>query len=123
MTDTVNSAAGVVRAQRLRMLAVSTAKRIDLFPDMPTLAESSMPGFETNDWHGMLAPAGTPQPIVQRQNAERMKALQHPEVRKKLGAQGGRGAARLQPRGVRQLHKPEMACWSRITRQTGVSLG
>ena len=88
MTDTVNSVMPFVRDKRLKMLAVTTARRMALFPDVPTLAESGMPGFEVGAWQGVMVPANTPKPIIQRLNAEVMKALQSPEVRQKLALQG-----------------------------------
>ena len=88
MTDTVNSVMPFVRDKRMKMLAVTTPKRMSLFPDVPTLAESGMPGFEVGAWQGLMVPANTPKPIIQRLNAEVMKALQSPEVRQKLALQG-----------------------------------
>lgn len=88
MIDTVNSVMPFVRDKRLKMLAVTTAKRMSLFPDVPTLAESGMPGFEVGAWQGVMVPANTPAPIIQQLNSEVMKALQTPEVRQKLALQG-----------------------------------
>ena len=88
MTDTVNSVMPFVRDKRMKMLAVTTPKRMSLFPDVPTLAESGMPGFEVGAWQGLMVPANTPKPIIQRLNAEVMKALQSPDVRQKLALQG-----------------------------------
>ena len=81
LTDTVNSVLGFVKDKRMKMLAVTTAKRMSLFPDVPTLAESGMAGFEVGAWQGIMVPVATPRPIVDRLNAEVMKALQNPEVR------------------------------------------
>ena len=88
---TVNS---LVKAGKLRLVGVTTAKRLPQFPDVPTVSESGMPGFEFNSWFAMMAPAGTPGPIVHRLAAELQKALADPEVREKLAAQG------LTPRGT-----------------------
>jgi len=88
MTDTVNSVMPFVRDKRMKMLAVTTPKRMSLFPDVPTMAESGMPGFEVGAWQGLMVPANTPKPIIQRLNAEVMKALQSPDVRQKLALQG-----------------------------------
>lgn len=121
MTDTVNSIAGFVREKRLRLLAVTTSKRVDLFPEVPTLAESGMPGFEVSAWQGIMAPANTPQPIINRLNAELMKALQHPEVQKKLAVQGAIPLGST-PEEYGAYIKSELTRWAAIVKQTGVSL-
>lgn len=121
MTDTVNSIAGFVREKRLRLLAVTTSKRIDLFPDVPTLAESGMPGFEVSAWQGVMAPANTPQPIINRLNTELMKALQNPDVQKKLAVQGAIPLGST-PEEYGAYVKSELTRWAGIVKQTGVSL-
>ena len=88
---TVNS---LVKAGKLRLVGVTTPRRMPQFPDVPTVAESGLPGFEFNSWFAMMAPAGTPRPILQYLSAEVGKALADPEVREKLNAQG------LTPRGT-----------------------
>ena len=88
---TVNS---LVKAGKLRMVGVATPRRMPQFPDVPTVAESGLPGFEINSWFAMMAPAGTPRPILQYLSAEVTKALADAEVREKLLANG------LTPRGT-----------------------
>jgi tripartite-type tricarboxylate transporter receptor subunit TctC len=73
-----------VRSNRVRALAVPSATRVKQFPDLPTIAESGVPGYEMNPWIAVFAPAGTPQAIVDRLNAEIRKTLEHPEVSKRL---------------------------------------
>lgn len=121
MTDTVNSIAGFVREKRLRLLAVTTSKRVDLFPDVPTLAESGMSGFEVSAWQGIMAPANTPQPIINRLNTELMKALQNPDVQKKLAVQGAIPLGST-PEEYGAYIKSELTRWAAIVKQTGVSL-
>jgi tripartite-type tricarboxylate transporter receptor subunit TctC len=70
-----------VASGKLRVLAVTSAQRVDVLPDVPTLAESGYPGFEAVQWFGAFAPAGTPRPIVARLSAEMRRALDNPEVR------------------------------------------
>jgi tripartite-type tricarboxylate transporter receptor subunit TctC len=85
-----NSIVGVlplVQAGRLRALAVTSRKRAALLPDVPALAES-YPGYEAGSWYGILAPAGTPRPIVDRLHAEIVKAVKAPEVSQRLAAEG-----------------------------------
>ncbi|MDQ6640312.1 MAG: tripartite tricarboxylate transporter substrate binding protein [Pseudomonadota bacterium] len=87
---TVNS---LIRGNKLKLVAVSTPKRMPQYPDVPTVSESGLPGFEFNSWFAVLAPAGTAPEIVTKLNAEIVKALANPAVREQLVAQG------LTPRG------------------------
>jgi tripartite-type tricarboxylate transporter receptor subunit TctC len=77
-----------LKAGKLRALAVTTAKRAPSLPDVPTLAEAGVPGFEIQSWFGLLAPAGTPAPVIARLNAETVKVLGRSDVQSTLGAQG-----------------------------------
>jgi tripartite-type tricarboxylate transporter receptor subunit TctC len=77
-----------VKTGRLKALAVTTARRSAVAPELPTLAESGLPGFEITTWYGMLAPAGTPVPIVQRLHAETIKVLGEADVKAVFSAQG-----------------------------------
>jgi tripartite-type tricarboxylate transporter receptor subunit TctC len=88
---TVNS---LIKAGKLKLIGVTTPRRMPQFPDVPTVSDSGMPGFEFNSWFAMMAPAGTPKAIVQTLYTEMGKALADPETRDKLIAQG------LSPRGT-----------------------
>ena len=77
-----------IKAGRLRALAVTGRSRSALLPEVPTLAESGLPGYEAGSWYGILAPAGTPSAIVARLNAEINNAIRQPEVRERLAAEG-----------------------------------
>ena len=77
-----------VRAGKLRLLAVSTSRRVSVSPDTPTASEAGLPGFEYASAHALLAPAGTPRPIIERLNREGVRALQSPEVRDRFKAMG-----------------------------------
>ena len=121
MTDTVNSVMPFVRDKRLKMLAVTTPKRMSLFPDVPTLAESGMPGFEVGAWQGLMVPANTPKPIIQRLNAEVMKALQSPDVRQKLALQGAEPLGST-PEAYGEYIQTELNRWGNVVKQTGVTL-
>jgi tripartite-type tricarboxylate transporter receptor subunit TctC len=90
MIDVMPNAYPLVRSGRVRGLAVSTARRFTGAPDVPTIAESGLPGFEASAWDGVLAPAGTPQPVINRLNAAIREALQDPalvDALQRLGAQ------------------------------------
>jgi len=121
MTDTVNSVMAFVKDKRMKMLAVTTAKRMSLFPDVPTLAESGMPGFEVGAWQGLLVPAHTPKPVVQRLNLEVLKALQTPEVKQKL-AQQGVEALSSTPEEYGNYISSELARWVKVVKLAGISL-
>jgi tripartite-type tricarboxylate transporter receptor subunit TctC len=77
-----------IKAGKLRALAVTGRKRSPLLPEVPTIAESGLPGYEAGSWYGILAPAGTPRDIVMKLNAEIVKALKQPEVRERLANEG-----------------------------------
>lgn len=121
MTDTVNSVMPFVRDKRLKMLAVTTSRRMSLFPDVPTLAESGMPGFEVGAWQGVMVPANTPAPIIQRLNSEVMKALQTPDVRRKLALQGAEPLGST-PEAYGEYVQKELIRWANVVKQTGVTL-
>lgn len=77
-----------IREQKLKPLAVTSAKRLPLLPDVPTLAESGIPGYEANVWFGIIAPAGTPAPVVARLNTEISRIIKKPEIQKRLADMG-----------------------------------
>jgi len=84
MFDNLASSLGQIRAGKVRALAVTTAKRTSLAPELPTIAESGLPGFDINTWFGVFAPAKTPQPVVDRLYTEFTRALAMPDVRQKM---------------------------------------
>jgi tripartite-type tricarboxylate transporter receptor subunit TctC len=90
----IATVASLVKAGKLRLIGVTTAKRLPQFADVPTVSESGLPGFEFNSWFAIMAPAGTPKNIARRISVEVQKALTDPEVREKLATNG------LTPRGT-----------------------
>jgi len=86
--NTVGSVQPSVKSGRLRALAVTTTSRSGALPDVPTMAEAGLPGFQMQSWFGLLAPAGTPRPIISRLNAETNKALNTPEMKSAIEAMG-----------------------------------
>ncbi|QMV74161.1 tripartite tricarboxylate transporter substrate binding protein [Comamonas piscis] len=121
MTDTINSVAPFIKDGKLKLLAVSTAKRIENFPDAPTLAESGMTGFEAGAWQGVMVPAKTPDAVVQRLNAELMKALKDPGVLEKLRLQGTEPLGST-PQAYGDYIQSEIKRWAGVVKSTGVSL-
>ncbi len=107
---------GLVKAGRLRMVAVTGAKRAATLPDVPTMAESGLPGFEFNNWFGVLGPAGMPPAVVARLNAEMLKMMALPDVRERITFDGGEPAAGP-PAEFRALLASDLSKWARIARE------
>ena len=108
-----------VKAGKLRALAVSSARRVPLLPDVPTIAEAALPGFETGTWYGIVAPAGTPQPVVARLNRELNRILALPDVREKLLAQGLEPAGNT-PAEFAAMIRSEIAKYAKIVKSAGI---
>ncbi|MCR0980798.1 Bug family tripartite tricarboxylate transporter substrate binding protein [Roseomonas populi] len=121
LTDTVNSALPLIREGRLRALAVTSPKRLAPLPDVPTVAETLIPGFEVGAWQGMMVPARTPPAIVERLNAAAMGALADPEVRAKLAEQGTEPLGST-PEDYGRILREETARWGRVIAESGVRL-
>ena len=121
MTDTINSVAGFIRDNRMKLLGVTTAKRIALFPDAPSLSESGMPGFEAGAWQGMMVPAGTPADVINRLNMELNKALKSAEVQERLAKQGAETLGST-PAEYGAYIDSELKRWSALVKATGISL-
>ena len=99
------SAAGLVQdGSKVRALAVTGATRSQLFPDLPTVAEAGLPGYEAVLHYGIVAPAGTPRPVVEKLNAALNAALASDEVKRRLAVEGAE-ALPLEPRGIRRRHR------------------
>jgi tripartite-type tricarboxylate transporter receptor subunit TctC len=86
--DSIVSASGQVKGGRIRALAVTGARRSPVLPDVPTMAEAGLPGYELDFWIAIFAPAGTPAPVVQRLNAEINRALKQPDLVERMAGQG-----------------------------------
>jgi tripartite-type tricarboxylate transporter receptor subunit TctC len=121
MTDTINSVMPFVKEKRLKLLAVTTSQRMSLFPDVPTLSETVMPGFEAGAWQGIMVPVNTPKAVVQRLNAEINKALQSAEVKERLALQGAEPLGSTSEEYGAYVKK-ELARWAAVVKATGVTL-
>ena len=120
-TDTVNSALPFIKEKRLRALAVTSLTRTSVLPDVPTLNETVMPGFEVGAWQGLLVPAKTSPEIVKRLNAEILKALASSDVRAKLALQGAEPLGST-PTEYGAYIKSEVDRWIKVVKQSGVTL-
>lgn len=111
-----------VKTARLRALAVANARRIPTLAEIPTIAESGVPGYEFLVWFGVIAPAGTPAPIVERINAEFRRVLALPEIRDRLEKDGGMQAAGGSPAQFAALIAGEQERWGKLVKETGARI-
>jgi len=119
MFDQVTAALPMVKSGKLKLLAVTTAKRIALVPDLPTMIESGIPGFEMSSWQAVYAPKGTPKPIVQRLNAEIVKALKEPDVKARLSDQLAMEIVGSTPEELRDFMAREIPRWAELVKKSG----
>ena len=117
---TAIAAAPFVRSGQLRALAVTSNKRLASFPDVPTVAET-IPGFEAVSWGGVMAPAGTPQTIINRLNSEILKILKMPDVAEKLKGYGAETVGST-PKQFEAYVKSEITKWGKVARDNNVTL-
>lgn len=108
-----------VKSGRIKALGVSSSKRSLLAPDVPTISEAGVPGFEYMTWYGMLVPAGTPAPIVERIQADTAKIIQVPQVRERFSTQG-LDVYGNSPSEFQAYLGAELAKWDKVIRATGV---
>jgi tripartite-type tricarboxylate transporter receptor subunit TctC len=121
MTNTLNDSLGFIREGKLRALAVTSPARSDQLPDVPTVAETVAPGFEMGAWQGVVVPAGTPAPVIEKLNAEIRRALQSPEMQKQLKAQGAQALGST-PQEYAAYIKSEIARWGEVVKAANVKL-
>ena len=110
-----------IRAGRVRTLAVASAQRFALLPDVPTVAEAGVPGFAINNWAGVFVAGGTPRPIIERLNSEIVKALAPPDVRQKL-LEMGLVAGTNTPEQFTSYIQAETVRWARVVKDAGIKL-
>ena len=119
--DNITTAWPLAKGGKLRALAVTTAKRSAVAPDVPTLAESGLAGYEVGSWQGVFAPAGTPPAIVQRLNAEIVKIINMPDVKEKLVGLGAEPVGNT-PEEFGALVKSEVAKWADVVKKSGAKV-
>jgi tripartite-type tricarboxylate transporter receptor subunit TctC len=121
MFDNLPSSLQQIKAGKLRAIAVTSAQRAPALPDIPTIAESGLPGFEATSWFGIVAPAGTPPTIIARINADVNQWLQSPEAKEKLLAQGAVAAGGSPEQFAAYIHT-ETEKWARVVKASGAKV-
>jgi tripartite-type tricarboxylate transporter receptor subunit TctC len=121
MFDNMPSVIQHVRSGKLRALAVTTAKRSPELPEVPTIAESGLAGYEATSWFGLLAPAGTPAAVVNKLNATIVKVLAQADIRKKISDQGAEVFSET-PEQFASFIQAEGVKWGKVVRDSGASL-
>lgn len=119
ITNTL-TAAPLVRSGRLKALAITSPQRVQAMPDLPTVAESGVPGYDLRSWYGLLAPNGTPAPLVLMLNREVIALVNAPELKERLAADGAEAAAPNTPDQFRDLILSEAARWGKIIKRLGL---
>jgi tripartite-type tricarboxylate transporter receptor subunit TctC len=117
--STVSTAIASIKANRVRPLAMTGNQRFELMPELPTIAEAGLKGFEVNNWYGVFAPAGTPREIIVRLNAEIVKIMAMPDVRARL-LDSGIAAVTSTPEQFSAYIQAETAKWAKVIREAGI---
>ena len=121
MFDQISTALPQMQGGKLRALGVTTAKRSAVAPEVPTLAEAGLAGFDMTTWHGLVAPAGTPAEVIAKLNAEVVKALDSPEVRERFKANGIDPVSST-PAQFGALMQSEIARWRDVVKASGAKV-
>jgi tripartite-type tricarboxylate transporter receptor subunit TctC len=119
MCETVPASLQLIKGGKLRALAVTTPQRISMLPDVPTSAEAGVTGIEVSSLFGVMAPAGTPPPIVGRLNAELQKILDTPEAQEQLLQQGAY-AVKMSPEQSAERIRQEIGQWAKVIQEANI---
>ena len=110
-----------VQSGKLRALAVTSARRSSMLPDVPTLAEAGVQGAEIYEWNALFAPAGTPEPVVQKLSAALQKAIDAPDVKARIAQLGGE-SQRTTPDTAQQYIRAQMSLWARVIKDRNITV-
>jgi len=121
LVDSVSSSTTHVKAGKLKALAATSPKRLAVLPELPTVAESGYPGFQSSAWVGLLAPAGTPRPVIERLHAAVLEVMALPETRERLAAFGGEVTTST-PEEFAAYIRSEMARLGKVVRDANIKL-
>jgi tripartite-type tricarboxylate transporter receptor subunit TctC len=120
MFAAVPTSQATIKAGKLRALGVTSPKRSAQLPDVPTIAESGVPGFSVTSWYGLCAPAGVPQPVLAKLHADAVKVLNQPDTQQRLAEQGIEVVA-TSPEQFAEFVKAEVAKWAKVVKEAGIS--
>jgi tripartite-type tricarboxylate transporter receptor subunit TctC len=109
-----------VRSGKLVAMGVTSSKRVSAAPDIPTIAEAGVPGYYADNWSGLLAPAGTPAPILAKLHAAVTQALQDPKVRQRFAAEGGEPSPSRSREEFGAMLKAELHKWTKVVKDAGI---
>ncbi len=119
--DNMSTAMSLAKGGKVRALAITSRKRSDLMPELPTVEEAGVPGYEYHTWFGLWAPKGTPQPIIEKLNAEVTKALAEPSVRQRIAATAGEPST-MALKDIDPFVKTEIAKWAEVVKRAGIKV-
>lgn len=119
--NTLPSAMPHVRAKKLKVLAVTSLNRTALLPDLPTVSEAGVPGYEMTSWYGVLAPNGTPRGVIQKLNSDLVRAIRIPEVSEKLIEAGAEPVANT-PEQYAAFIRSELKKWAKVVQESGAKV-
>jgi tripartite-type tricarboxylate transporter receptor subunit TctC len=108
-----------IKSGRLRVLGVGSAKRVPALPDVPTISEAGVPGYEATNWWGIVAPAGTPRPVIERLHKELSVILASTETKKRFETEGGE-AAQMSPEEFGRFIAAETEKWAKVVKEAGI---
>ena len=117
--DNIVSVAALIKSGKVRPLAVTSTKRLQSFPDIPTVAESGLPGYEVVSWQGIFAPAGTPPDIIKRLNEEIVKIIRMPDVLERMDGLGVQPVGNT-PEEFAKFQRAEIAKWAQVVKEAGL---
>jgi tripartite-type tricarboxylate transporter receptor subunit TctC len=117
----VNLVSQHIEAKRLRGLAVTGTKRSAIMPQLPTVSEAALPGYQAGTWYGVLAPSAVPREVIAKLNAEINKILASNEIRERLATQGAEPAG-IAPEQFADLIKAELSKWAKVVKAANIKL-
>jgi tripartite-type tricarboxylate transporter receptor subunit TctC len=119
--DNISTAMSLANGGKVRALAITSKMRSALMPELPTVDESGVPGYEYHTWFGFWAPKGTPQPIIEKLNAEIKKALAEPSIQQRIAATAGEPST-MALMDIEPFMKAEIAKWAEVVKRAGIKV-
>jgi tripartite-type tricarboxylate transporter receptor subunit TctC len=121
MFDAISTIVGQVHAGKLKAIATTGKKRSTVTPDVPTVAESGVPGYEAPIWLGLMVPAATPKPVIEKLNAEVIKVLQSPDIKETWSKQGA-APMPMKPDEFDRFLRADIEKWGKLVKATGMKV-